>query len=297
MYGSAAEFTPLHFLILDCMLLYSVKNSFAMNDIFKKLAFDDISSNGRIKYLPDENGIFKPYELLCFNKNTFKASGWEATYKKRKKAKPCNYDFFEENVSQNLENRRKSYSRAKNKLFDILMSTVCFDSFVTLTLDSEKIARDDYSVIIKKLGTWLDNRVRRNSLTYVLVPEFHSDKKSVHFHGLINSSAVKLERATNPHNGNLLCDKSGREIYNILDYPFGFSTLIHLSGENARINTAKYCYKYITKTGGEKVGGRYYLSGGSLGSPVYDFVVCDYEELDAPEINIAGKIACKKIRL
>ena len=259
---------------------------------------DDTLVNGRIKYIPNDDGEYIPYELVCFNRNIYCASDLERSDIKSK------YGDFElenvieaESVKDEAENRRKSYNRARNNLFDLLMCTPSFNCFLTLTLDSEKIDRYDYGTVVKALGVWLDNRVRRKSLHYVLVPEFHKDG-AVHFHGLCNFDALKTVRACNAHTGTPLSDDEGRPIYNIVDYPYGFNTVIPLTGENARIATAKYCYKYITKSKGEKVGGRYYLSGGNLGRPRYDYVCVDYESVGGVEYCISqANLSLKKLKL
>lgn len=259
---------------------------------------DDILVNARIKFIPDDDGNYYPYELTCFDRCVYVASDIETV------DKSCKFGDFNldevpesEHVYDEAENRRKSYNRARNNLFDLLMCTPSFDCFVTLTLDGDKINRYDYGEVVKRLGVWLDNRVRRKSLTYVLVPEFHKDG-AVHFHGLFNFDALNTVRACNAHTGAPLSDDEGRPIYNLKDYAFGFSTVIPLSGENARVATAKYCYKYITKSKGEKVGGRYYLSGGALGRPRYEFVTVDYENVDAKEISIASaSLKLKKVKL
>ena len=261
---------------------------------------DDCLANGRIKYIPDDSGEYYPYELTCFSKSVYVTADLEKP-RTIKHAGFCDFilDEVEEpvKVRDEAENRRKSYNRAKNNLFDLLMCTTEFDCFITLTLDGSKIDRYSYDEAVKALGVWLDNRVRRKGLKYVLVPEFHKDG-AVHFHGLFNFNSLKAVRAVSPYSGLPMSDDSGRPIYNISDYKLGFSTAIPLSGKNARVATAKYCYKYITKSKGCKVGGRYYLSGGKLGRPRYSFVNIDYNSVDCAEINIKNANMCmKKLKL
>lgn len=265
-----------------------------------QLSEDDVKTNARIRLLPDESGKYKPYEILVFPKKTFLKGNFECIASERKngKATQLELELCDElpDEIRSAENRRKSYCRARNKLFDLLMCTTEFDCFVTLTLSSGQIDRKDYSVVIKKLNVWFANRVVRNGLVYAFVPELHKDG-AIHFHGLCNFSALKTVRATNAHTGKPLCDNKGREVYNITDFPYGFTTAIPLSGKNARVATAKYCYKYITKSGGEKVGGRYYLSGGKLGRPRYEFIDLPYEQIPCKESSINDTIIFKKWRV
>ena len=261
------------------------------------LSKDEISTNARIRYLPDENGVYQPYELLAFSKRSFILPGYESSGNKPKAKEDSKllFDSIENTEFSRLENRRKAFNRAKNNLFDIAMSTTSFDCFVTLTLDAKEIDRYSYEEVIKKLNVWLSNRVQRSGLTYILVPEYHKDK-AIHFHGLCNFAALKVVRALNPFNGSELSDDMQRPIYNIKDFKYGFTTVIPLSGENARTATTKYCYKYITKSGGNMVGGRYYLSGGDLGRPKYKYLNIDFDALPCVAIKVGGIIDVKKYK-
>ncbi|MGN1122288.1 MAG: hypothetical protein ACI4RV_07965 [Eubacteriales bacterium] len=265
-----------------------------MNQNYRKSA-DEVKTNARIRWLPDANGVYQPYELVAFERPTFLPDGWETSGGKKPRSVVA--DELDEDGAQSADNRRKSYNRARNKLFDLLMCTTAFDSFVTLTFDAAQIDRYDYNEVVRRVGTWLDNRVRRNGLVYALVPELHKDG-AVHMHGLVNGCALRTERARSAKSGRLLYDKSGRPIYNVCDFALGYTTLIPLSGDNARIAAAKYCYKYITKTHGDKVGGRYYLSGGDLGRPRYTYVDVDYDMVDGVEYVIGeGVTRVKKRKL
>lgn len=238
-------------------------------------------SNARVKFFPDDQGNWVPKSITVFDRPTFVLEDY--------KSQKWDSDYVDEEIivdgGNADENQRKSYGRAKNNLFDILMATPQFDTFTTLTLDKNVVDRSSYSDVVKKLGVWLDNRVRRNDLTYVLVPEFHSDGKSVHFHGLMTWDSLNVIRATNKDVksrwfGQPLVDNEHRPVYNISDYKLGFSTAIQVTGENGREACAKYCFKYITKTDGVKVGGRYYLSGGNLGRPRFELLDVPFDAVD-----------------
>lgn len=282
------------------------------DDKLFRVSADEAHANARIKYIPDRNGVYVPHEVTVFPKGVYLRPGFELeqTEKKKPKFKVEQHvddldgemldllDVDMENIAKlEASVRRKSYRRAKNNLFDLLTCTQAFDCFITLTLDGEKIDRYDYGEVIDKLSTWLDNRVRRHDLVYALVPEFHKDG-AIHFHGLMNFDALKTIRATSPYTGKPLSDKQDRPIYNIADYALGYTTVIPLSGDNARIATAMYCWKYITKTDGEKVGGRYYLSGGKLGRPKYELFDVDYDAVDIKEqVFCDGIVRMKRMRL
>lgn len=257
----------------------------------------ELLTNARIKYLPDDNGNYIPKSITVFDHPTFKPSGWELSDKWDSDKRSKKGDGVEVE-----ENRRKSYARAKNNLFDLLLCTPSLDCFVTLTFSPEQVDRGDYSQIVKRLSIWLDNRVRRHGLKYVLVPEYHLDGENIHFHGLMNFTALDVVRAVNnkvgsKYYGQPLKDDKGRDIYNIADFKLGLTTVIPIDGVNGREACAKYCYKYIVKSGGQKVGGRYYLSGGDLGRPKYDYVNMDFDSINETTISIKGFKNMKRVNL
>ena len=76
----------------------------------------------------------------------------------------------DERAQREQENRDRARRRARAAVRDLALSNR-FDWFVTLTLDGSKIDRYDPATIVRKVGQWLSNAVRRRGLKYVLVPE------------------------------------------------------------------------------------------------------------------------------
>ena len=177
----------------------------------------------------------------------------------------------------------RSMRRARVRVRDLGMCND-FKFFVTLTLDQSKIDRYDPKEIIRHLNHWLDNNVRRFGLIYVLVPEHHKDG-AIHFHGFFNDA---LEAVDSGHK-----DRKGHTIYNLPGWGWGFSTGIKLYGEKAA--AVAYVCKYISKeyskeqefdggrsTPRQKIGGRWYYSGGDLKRPEIEWTDADFQAaLDA----------------
>lgn len=142
-----------------------------------------------------------------------------------------------------------------------------FKYFVTLTVDPAKIDSYDVQAVTRRLSQWLSNRVKRDGLVYVLVPELHKSGR-VHYHGFFNDA---IEVVDSGHR-----DKEGHVIYNLPAWDYGFTTAIELYGD--RHAAVGYTCKYIGK-GVQKIGGRWYLSGGKLNKPVEKFVDITIGEL------------------
>lgn len=186
------------------------------------------------------------------------------------------------------DSRRQAAARARGKLFDFAACNE-FPLFVTLTLDQSQVDRYDYKTVVRKMGHWLDNLVRRHGFAYLIVPELHKDG-AVHFHGLVREEGLTLLPAGRR-------DKSGRPIFNVSNWRFGFTTAVRLSGDYG--NVCKYITKYIGKGVEEgTIGGRYFFHGGNLLTPVFQYYDADFSAAEGKEVSVEGtsiRIIYKKI--
>ena len=232
----------------------------------------ELMHNCRVKTYP--NGS---QEVLLTREAIFRESGWELSDKWKTEAKA------EGAASSEAANLARAKRRARAAVKDIALSNE-FTHFVTFTLDASKVDRYDINAVVKKLNMWLDNRVRRNGLKYVLVPELHKDG-AVHFHGFINDclglvdsgtlTGGELKRPRKPRSSRereKLLASGCHVVYNVTDWKLGFSIAIDLYGDyRAAVN---YTCKYISKEQ-QKIGGRWYYSGGALRKP--DVVLSDID--------------------
>lgn len=170
--------------------------------------------------------------------------------------------------AEEKDGQRRAANRAKRKLYD---TAVCndLDMMITLTLSPEQIDRYDCKAAVRKLNYWLNDRVKRRGLRYIMVPELHKDG-AIHYHGLVNSEALRLRDSGHK-------DKAGRRIYNVIDWTLGYTTAVMVDSNYAAV--CQYVSKYVTKQiNGGTIGGRYWYHGGELRGPVYR-----YEQRDIPE--------------
>lgn len=132
-----------------------------------------------------------------------------------------------------------SIRRTKRVISDI---TLCneFDMFATFTFAKD---RQNVESLKKRMSKWLKNqREIHGKFTYLIVPEFHKDGKSIHFHALMKNYKGHLIPAVTP-TGRKIFHKN-KQVYNIKSYKHGFSTITHIKDVN---KTASYVRKYITK--------------------------------------------------
>ena len=127
--------------------------------------------------------------------------------------------------------RERAQRRARVAVRDLGLCND-WEYFVTLTLDPARIDRYDPAEVVRHLNHWLDNRVRRDGLSYVLVPEHHRGGAS-HFHGFFSGALAAVDSGHR--------DEGGHPIYNLPAWGWGFSTAIRLYGERAA--AVGYCCK------------------------------------------------------
>jgi hypothetical protein len=195
---------------------------------------------------------------------------------------------------------KKSYYRARQQCYDYLMCNPDLNTFITLTFNPEKIDSCSYPLVVSTLSVWLSNRVRRNGLKYILVPEKHQSGR-IHFHGITNRDGLKLTPSGLWKVGKYILPwekistrrrKAAQEIFNVEDMPLGFSTALYVEGEDAQVKISKYIWKYMTKQGGQKIGGRFYLHGGDLALPKLVYSNELFEGSDGTLVTY-GATACK----
>lgn len=228
----------------------------------------------RAKYYPNIDGSLRLASIQTFNIPMFRPAGWE----NRKKKNKCSISFGDDEVVNspvdNSADRERATRRAKKNAFDIIMCNHDLDLFATFTYSPERVGdKADYDECYEYLRGWLSNRVQRNGLKYVCVPE-RTKIGDIHFHAIMNSTALKLAPAVSPKTGRLLT-KKGKTLFNVSDWKRGFSSAEKITAQGAddeaRVKVSKYIFKYMGKQSCQKIGGRYVLIGGDIVKPVYAY--------------------------
>ena len=228
----------------------------------------------RAKYYETPEGGLKLIKVQSMSLPIFREAGFEPLGNDKKRLDAI-FDTAEEEQetptkSDKKHNDWRNLHRAKLNAFDKILCNPDLDTFATFTISPEAVAdRASWDDVYKRIRMWLSNRVTREGLKYVICPERHKSG-GIHFHAIMNSTALKLTPATNAKTGEPLTH-NGAPLYNIADWALGFTSAERIQSATLdREKVAKYIFKYMGKQGTEgKIGGRYALIGGQLASPVY----------------------------
>lgn len=266
------------------------------------IAFEnEIRRNAKIKILPNDR-----YKITCFKHKAFQEKGYEkirSDFLEHQDRTKKPYDGF---CSENRPLRNDSLKRTKDKIFEIALANK-WKYMVTFTLDKEKVDRYDPKEVKKAVCNWLYNNSKRKSLSYLVVPELHQDG-AIHFHGLTNEALQTafsetflirgfkmkpIKESTLRKKGFKPDDENVQKVYNVTNFPYGFTTAVELD-ENCE-GVARYMTKYITKDL-QKIFGNYYFCGGDIKRELPSFLAnLDFDkiehatEVEIPVINSAVK--------
>ena len=94
---------------------------------------------------------------------------------------------FENLMQTDRDYIMESYSRSKRNILDLALNND-FQWFVTFSFDRKKIDREDIKLTKKKFLYYINNynKSKNVKLKYIAVPEWHADKKAIHFHCLMS---------------------------------------------------------------------------------------------------------------
>ena len=144
----------------------------------------------------------------------------------------------------------RSLRRAKSEIQDVVLCNK-FDMFATFTFNGDSKNTDKFGYTVhnrqnpselkKVMSNWLKSQQKQHGkFDYVIVPEYHKDGKSIHFHALFHGYNGALSDSGVRHNGQV--------VWNIVGYKGGHSTVKKIRQSNEDIGRlSSYVTKYITK--------------------------------------------------
>lgn len=249
-------------------------------------------TNARYRLVPtdDERG-YKVTELMVCDRPKFNPHHYGLLGAAPHRRPTEDYDELDDDGK--AEYMERSRRRALKAIKDIVDCN-SFSYFMTFTLDGSKIDRTSYADFVKAVNTYMKNRVQRYGWRYLAVPEYHHDGKALHLHALVHGDTYKLADSGTVIRPDCKHGKkpvklatalkqgysrdSLKTVYNVTDWTHGYSTAIQTYGSREALR--RYVGKYITKSE-DKIGGRWYFSGGVLQRPLYICMNIPYNDVEA----------------
>jgi len=186
------------------------------------------------------DNIYKLITMKC----SLKVSGYEENRKNSENRKKN---------GEKLEKLENNIIRTRSKILEYALCNE-FEYFVTLTLDSKKMERDNIDAYIKKLSQYIRD-IRKQTgqkIEYLLIPERHKDGTNWHMHGLFRGLKDLRKYDINENIPKRMKNKIKKyreenlSLYEWTGYSkrFGFSCIEPVRDKMA---VSRYITKYISK--------------------------------------------------
>ncbi len=185
------------------------------------------------EYFPDFIRLYQPYTPIYKLKNGLEISkGFTA---------PASLNKPNKNNKFKESNRERSIRRTRKKIKNYVLCNN-FELFATFTFRSD---RQNIEKCKSKMANWLKNESKRKGrFNYLIVPEFHKDKKSLHFHALLSGYSGKIKPSISSKGKAIIAN--GRRVYEFPSYKSGFTNVQKINKET-KSKTSFYVIKYISK--------------------------------------------------
>lgn len=187
--------------------------------------------------VPEQNIYFDLRELVKIYPNKTKLFLFKNPNTIRKKGFVDSLDTVISSSTKPLypseDSLARSIRRSRQLITDVVLCND-FELFCTFTFKED---RQNIEKCKSKMKQWLKNQKQKyGTFSYIIVPEFHKDKKSLHFHALFQGYKGKLTDS-----GIIV---NGRNSYNINSYRSGFTSAVYIDN---KAKVSNYVRKYITK--------------------------------------------------
>lgn len=167
-------------------------------------------------------------------------------------------------------------SRARASIRKIILLNP-WDFFFTLTFNPAQVNSKSPGDVKAVLFPWI-RKMERFGCAFIFIPEYHKSG-AIHIHGMMYCNGYADEfviPAINPHSGAPMYASSGKPLYNLIDWDYGFSSCVEMGNDGEDyIKTASYVAKYISKDFQHPLPKRYYSSKG-LRRETVDFFIQAY---------------------
>jgi len=192
-----------------------------------------------VKYLVHAKATYYPTFVRIYIPNQPYAKdveGYERPISKSTSLTKVTSEFDETDVERSIRRTRK-------KIKDHILCNE-FDLFATFTFKDD---RQNIDRCKTRMAGWLKNqRARVGKFSYIIVPEFHKDKQSLHFHALLGGYKGRLEQSQSPTGQPI--KQGGHFVYELPSYTLGFTNVKIIDKKaDSQTKVGFYIQKYITK--------------------------------------------------
>lgn len=187
--------------------------------------------------------------------------------------------------TSNEDNLERSLRRTRKAIKDYVLCND-FELFCTFTFAKD---RQNIPHCKSRMSTWLKNqRALYGQLPYLIVPEFHKDGESLHFHALLGNYGGKLVQSFNTNSKPILQNR--RPVFELPGYRHGFTNVKKIETDpSSRSKVAFYLQKYVTKDMPVFANKNRYWASHGLRRPIIEDNPSEWYKIANPDWDVVNE--------
>lgn len=145
-----------------------------------------------------------------------------------------------------IQSRAKSAKESKTKFYNYALGDNDWQYFCTWTFADER-ARADKNLLYETYNTFIKIIRKRNPDVKALAVYEQFEKGGYHMHALLGNCLLRLTPGINPHDGKFVYSRLGHQVFNCIDWTYGFSNVVCINPDSEKLQVVNYLGSYLTK--------------------------------------------------
>lgn len=149
-------------------------------------------------------------------------------------------------IADLILSRAKSAKESKNRFYNYALGDNNWQYFCTWTFSDEGV-RSDKDLLYDTYNSFIKIIRKRNPDVKALAVYEEFEKGGYHMHALFGDCRLRLTPGINPHNGQFVYSNLGHQVFNCIDWTYGFSDVVCIHPDSVKLQVVNYLGSYLTK--------------------------------------------------
>lgn len=149
-------------------------------------------------------------------------------------------------VADLIKSRATSSKESKAKFYNYALGDNDWQYFCTWTFADGRV-RADKDLLYDTYSKFVKIVRKNNPDVKALAVYEDFEKGGYHMHAFFGNCLFRLTPAINPHNGKFVYSNLGHQVFNCIDWTYGFSNVVCIHPDAEKLQVVHYLGSYLTK--------------------------------------------------
>lgn len=149
-------------------------------------------------------------------------------------------------IADLIQSRRVSARKSIARFYNYALGDNKWQYFCTWTFSDNKV-RNDKDLLYDTYNNFIKVLRKGNPDLKALATYEEFEKGGYHMHALFGNCVLRLKPAINPNTGEFIYSEFNNQIFNCIDWQYGFSTVVCIIPTSEKQQIVNYLSKYLTK--------------------------------------------------